>query len=49
MRQVGFELSSNMHMNNALDSHIYSVSSNTSYVSLVWQMYVLFLFYANNL
>ena len=34
-KPVGFELSSNMHMYYAIDSHIYSFSFMTTYVFLV--------------
>ena len=36
-KPVGFELNSNIHMYYALGSHIYSLSSMTTYVFLAWQ------------
>ena len=38
-KPVGFEFSSNMHMYYAFDNYIYSFSSVTTYVFLVWQTY----------
>ena len=39
-KPVGFELNSIMHMCCAFGSHIYSISSMTTYVFFVWQTYI---------
>ena len=35
-KQVGFELSSNMHMYYAFSKHAYSFSSRTTYLFFIW-------------
>ena len=45
---VGFELSSNMHMDYAFGNHTYSLPSMTTYVFLVWHTYFVFCIYTKN-
>ena len=47
-KPVGFELSGNMCMYYAFDSHINSFLSMTTNIFLVWQTYFSFLIYAFN-
>ena len=47
-KPVGFELNSNMQMYYVFGNHIYSLSSMTTYVFFVWQIYFVLCIYANN-
>ena len=44
--EIGFELNINMRMYYVFGNRIYSISSMTTYVLLVWQTYLI---YTNNL
>ena len=48
-KQIGFELSSHMHMYYAFGNYIYCFSSVTMYVFLVWQTYFVSITYVNYL
>ena len=44
----GFEYSSNMQMYYTFGNHIYSLSSMTTFIFLVWKTYFYFLYFGNN-